>query len=163
MILKFSIQYVVIFNLKKNATKWFSGNVLHYFEAINYRHLTFSWKYSVVFQVSKLCTLLLKGVRSVLGSQGWDILVPGDASGTLIQVLYLTSRMSHVKVEFIYLYIFEYASLFFLLTCFFLTRLQVENIVPGSVPSSVTGPIILVVNRADGDEEVPPLLHLYMY
>ncbi|KAH6785738.1 chloroplastidic phosphoglucan [Perilla frutescens var. hirtella] len=69
----------------------------------------------VIFQVSKLCTLLLKAVRNVLGSQGWDILVPGDAVGTLIQV---------------------------------------ESIVPGSVPSSVTGPIILVVKRADGDEEV---------
>ncbi|KAG8378349.1 hypothetical protein BUALT_Bualt08G0128100 [Buddleja alternifolia] len=29
-----------------------------------------------------------------------------------------------------------------------------KNIVPGSVPSSVTGPVILVVNKADGDEEV---------
>lgn len=69
----------------------------------------------VIFQVSKLCTLLLKAVRNTLGSQGWDVLVPGDAFGTLIQV---------------------------------------ENIVPGSVPSSVTGPVILVVNKADGDEEV---------
>ncbi|KAL3845584.1 hypothetical protein ACJIZ3_002987 [Penstemon smallii] len=69
----------------------------------------------VIFQVSKVCTLLLKAVRSVLGSQGWDILVPGDASGTLIEV---------------------------------------ETIAPGSVPSSVKGPVILVVKRADGDEEV---------
>ncbi|XP_022851246.1 phosphoglucan, water dikinase, chloroplastic [Olea europaea var. sylvestris] len=69
----------------------------------------------VIFQVSKLCTLLLKAVRNTLGSQGWDVLVPGDAFGTLIQV---------------------------------------ENIVPGSVPSSVAGPVILVVNKADGDEEV---------
>ncbi|PIN06610.1 Phosphoglucan, water dikinase [Handroanthus impetiginosus] len=69
----------------------------------------------VIFQVSKLCTLLLKAVRNVLGSQGWDILVPGDACGTLIQV---------------------------------------ENLVPGSVPDKVSGPIILVVNKADGDEEV---------
>ncbi|KAK6115543.1 hypothetical protein DH2020_007812 [Rehmannia glutinosa] len=68
----------------------------------------------VIFQVSKLCTLLSKAVRNVVGSQGWDILVPGDAFGTLVQV---------------------------------------ENIVPGSVPSSVTGPIILVVSKADGDEE----------
>ncbi|KAL0323376.1 UNVERIFIED_CONTAM: Phosphoglucan, water dikinase, chloroplastic [Sesamum angustifolium] len=66
-------------------------------------------------RVSKLCTLHLKAVRNVLGSQGWDILVPGDAFGTLIEV---------------------------------------ESIVPGSVPSSVTGPIILVVSKADGDEEV---------
>lgn len=56
-------------------------------------NLIFNWKkYRVIFQVSKLCTLLLKGVRTVLGSQGWDILVPGDAVGTLIQVLYLTTR-----------------------------------------------------------------------
>lgn len=69
----------------------------------------------VIFQVSKLCTLLLKAVRSTLGSQGWDVIVPGAAHGTLVQV---------------------------------------ESIIPGSLPSSVTGPVILVVNRADGDEEV---------
>lgn len=38
---------------------------------------------------------------------------------------------------------------------------QVESIVPGSVPSSVTGPIILVVNKADGDEEVNLYISLY--
>lgn len=69
----------------------------------------------VVFQVSKLCTLLLKAVRRSLGSHGWDVLVPGAAFGVLVQV---------------------------------------ENIVPGSLPSTVHGPIILVVNKADGDEEV---------
>lgn len=35
-----------------------------------------------------------------------------------------------------------------------LIRLQVESIVPGSLPSSVTGPVILVVRKANGDEEV---------
>ncbi|XP_020206268.1 phosphoglucan, water dikinase, chloroplastic [Cajanus cajan] len=69
----------------------------------------------VIFQVSKLCTLLLKAVRNALGSEGWDVLVPGAALGKLVQV---------------------------------------ERIVPGSLPSSVEGPIILVVNKADGDEEV---------
>ncbi|CAI0453123.1 unnamed protein product [Linum tenue] len=69
----------------------------------------------VVFQVSKLCTVLLKAVRNTLGSQGWDVLVPGAAVGTLVQV---------------------------------------ESIVPGSLPPSAKGPIILVVNKADGDEEV---------
>ncbi|KAG5252100.1 phosphoglucan, water dikinase [Salix suchowensis] len=69
----------------------------------------------VIFQVSKLCTLLLKAVRSTLGSRGWDILVPGAAIGTLVQV---------------------------------------ESIVPGSLPSTIEGPIVLVVNKADGDEEV---------
>ncbi|CAH9136523.1 unnamed protein product [Cuscuta epithymum] len=69
----------------------------------------------VVFQVSKLCTLLLKSTRRTLGSHGWDVLIPGDSYGKL---------------------------------------LQVDRIVPGSLPSSVTGPVILVVNRADGDEEV---------
>ncbi|XVF29240.1 hypothetical protein REPUB_Repub15cG0104000 [Reevesia pubescens] len=69
----------------------------------------------VIFQVSKLCTLLLKAVRTALGSQGWDVLVPGVVSGTLVQV---------------------------------------ENIVPGALPSSLEGPVILVVNKADGDEEV---------
>ncbi|XP_022722471.1 phosphoglucan, water dikinase, chloroplastic-like [Durio zibethinus] len=69
----------------------------------------------VIFQVSKLCTLLLKAVRTALHSQGWDVLVPGVVSGTLVQV---------------------------------------KNIVPGSLPSSLEGPVILVVNKADGDEEV---------
>ncbi|CAK9138207.1 unnamed protein product [Ilex paraguariensis] len=41
---------------------------------------------SVIFQVSKLCTLLLKAVRTTLGSQGWDVLVPGAAFGTIIQI-----------------------------------------------------------------------------
>ncbi|KAK9088030.1 hypothetical protein Syun_030424 [Stephania yunnanensis] len=65
--------------------------------------------------VSKLCTLLLKAVRSILGSQGWDVLVPGIAVGTLVKV---------------------------------------ERIIPGSLSLSNSGPIILVVNKADGDEEV---------
>ncbi|KAM3357251.1 phosphoglucan, water dikinase, chloroplastic [Capsicum galapagoense] len=69
----------------------------------------------VVFQVSKLATLLLKAVRKTIGSSGWDVLVPGDAFGELIQV---------------------------------------ERIIPGNLPSSATGPVILVVNKADGDEEV---------
>ncbi|XP_047333546.1 phosphoglucan, water dikinase, chloroplastic isoform X2 [Impatiens glandulifera] len=69
----------------------------------------------VVFQASKLCSILLKAVRVVLGSHGWDVLVPGTASGTLIQV---------------------------------------ESIIPGTLPSSTNGPVILVVNKADGDEEV---------
>ncbi|GMH08067.1 hypothetical protein Nepgr_009907 [Nepenthes gracilis] len=69
----------------------------------------------VIFQVSRLCTLLLKAVRSTLAFQGWDVLVPGSAFGTLIQV---------------------------------------ESIGPGSLLSSITGPVILVVNKADGDEEV---------
>lgn len=69
----------------------------------------------VIFQVSKLCTVLLKAVRTALGSQGWDVLVPGAASGTLIQV---------------------------------------DKIVPGTLPASLTGPVILVVSKADGDEEV---------
>lgn len=47
---------------------------------------------SVIFQVSKFCTLLLKALRKVLGSEGWDILVPGDAFGTLVQVLYLMPK-----------------------------------------------------------------------
>jgi phosphoglucan, water dikinase len=44
---------------------------------------------SVIFQVSKLCTMLLKAVRIVLGSSGWDVLVPGVAHGTIIEVFFL--------------------------------------------------------------------------
>ncbi|KAH7573367.1 hypothetical protein JRO89_XS03G0130200 [Xanthoceras sorbifolium] len=69
----------------------------------------------VIFQVSKLCTLLLKAVRKTLGSQGWDVLVPGDALGKLVQVS---------------------------LRC------------PDHLSSDNVEPIILVVNKADGDEEV---------
>ncbi|KAG8048514.1 hypothetical protein GUJ93_ZPchr0009g355, partial [Zizania palustris] len=39
----------------------------------------------VVFQVSKLCTILLKAIRDVLGSSVWDVLVPGVAHGALIR------------------------------------------------------------------------------
>ncbi|KAL6854389.1 hypothetical protein ACP4OV_019292 [Aristida adscensionis] len=65
--------------------------------------------------VSKLCTVLLKAAREVLGSSVWDILVPGVAHGALIHV---------------------------------------ERIAPGSLPSSIKEPVVLVVNKADGDEEV---------
>ncbi|TVU50595.1 hypothetical protein EJB05_01972 [Eragrostis curvula] len=69
----------------------------------------------VIFQVSKLCTVLLKASRAVLGSSVWDVLVPGVVHGALIQV---------------------------------------ERIAPGLVPSSIKEPVVLVVNKADGDEEV---------
>ncbi|PKA66121.1 Phosphoglucan, water dikinase, chloroplastic [Apostasia shenzhenica] len=69
----------------------------------------------VMFQVSKLCTPLLKALRTSLGLLGWDVIVPGVAHGTI---------------------------------------LQVESITPGSLPSSIAGPVIIVVKKADGDEEV---------
>ncbi|PKU88114.1 phosphoglucan, water dikinase, chloroplastic [Dendrobium catenatum] len=69
----------------------------------------------VIFQVSKLCTLLLKALKTTLGSLGWDILVPGVVHGTF---------------------------------------LQVESIDPGSMASSIKGPVILAVKKANGDEEV---------
>lgn len=69
---------------------------------------------SVVFQLSKLCSLLLKAARTVAGEEGWDPLVPGIAVGTLVEV---------------------------------------DRILPGSLPSSA-GPIVLLVKEADGDEEV---------
>ncbi|KAH0899996.1 hypothetical protein HID58_049564 [Brassica napus] len=69
----------------------------------------------IIFQISKLCTVLLKAVRNTLGSEGWDVIVPGSISGTLVQV---------------------------------------DSIVPGSLPSTDGGPVILLVNKADGDEEV---------
>ncbi|RVW82078.1 Phosphoglucan, water dikinase, chloroplastic [Vitis vinifera] len=52
----------------------------------------------VIFQVSKLCTLLLKAVRSTLGSQGWDVIVPGAAHGTLVQHVYLSPLFPNVRV-----------------------------------------------------------------
>ncbi|KAK3139710.1 hypothetical protein QOZ80_5AG0388410 [Eleusine coracana subsp. coracana] len=69
----------------------------------------------VIFQVSKLCTLLLKAARTVLGSSVWDVLVPGVAHGALVQV---------------------------------------ERIAPGMLPPSIKEPVVLIVNKADGDEEV---------
>ncbi|GAQ78092.1 water dikinase [Klebsormidium nitens] len=41
---------------------------------------------SVVFQLSKLCSLLLKALRDVIGGGGWDALVSGSAVGTLVSV-----------------------------------------------------------------------------
>lgn len=38
--------------------------------------------------------------------------------------------------------------------CVYAICLQVDRIVPGSLPTSVEGPVILMVNKADGDEEV---------
>jgi hypothetical protein len=49
-------------------------------------NLTIYICFSVIFQVSKLCTVLLKATRAVLGSSVWDVLVPGVAQGVLIQV-----------------------------------------------------------------------------
>ncbi|KAH0855550.1 LOW QUALITY PROTEIN: hypothetical protein HID58_007906 [Brassica napus] len=60
--------------------------------------------------ISKLCTVLLKAKH--LGSEGWDVIVPGSTSGTLVQ---------HCA---------------------------------RSLPSTDGGPVILLVNKADGDEEV---------
>ena len=70
---------------------------------------------SVVFQIAKLCSLLLKAIRSTAGGDGFDVIMPGRATGALVEV---------------------------------------DRIVPGSLPSSATGPIILLVKQADGDEEV---------
>ncbi|XP_024402326.1 phosphoglucan, water dikinase, chloroplastic [Physcomitrium patens] len=70
---------------------------------------------SVVFQVAKLCSFLLKAIRTTAGGDGFDVIMPGRARGTL---------------------------------------LEVDRIVPGTLPTSATGPIILLVKQADGDEEV---------
>jgi phosphoglucan,water dikinase len=70
---------------------------------------------SVVFQVAKLCSLLLKAIRATVGGDGFDTIMPGRSAGLLVEV---------------------------------------DRIVPGSLPSSASGPVILLVRRADGDEEV---------
>jgi hypothetical protein len=53
---------------------------------------------SVIFQVSKLCTVLLKAVRAVIGLSGWDVLVPGETHGALIQVSSETMQESRMSV-----------------------------------------------------------------
>ncbi len=45
---------------------------------------------SVVFQLSKLCSLLLKGSRLASGGAEWDALVAG-ASPLTIALIYLTA------------------------------------------------------------------------
>ena len=70
---------------------------------------------SVVFQIAKLCSLLLKAIRTTAGGDGFDVIMPGRVTGVLVEV---------------------------------------DRIIPGSLPSSVTGSIILLVKQADGDEEV---------
>lgn len=39
---------------------------------------------------------------------------------------------------------------------------QVDHIVPGSVPLSVEGPLVLLVKEADGDEEVRRTVYCLM-
>lgn len=41
---------------------------------------------SVVFQIAKLCSMLLKAVRASAGGDGYDALMPGRAVGTLLEV-----------------------------------------------------------------------------
>ncbi|KAK8933206.1 hypothetical protein KSP39_PZI015865 [Platanthera zijinensis] len=41
---------------------------------------------SIIFQISKFCTSLLKALQTTLGSFGWDVLVPGVVHGTFLQV-----------------------------------------------------------------------------
>ncbi|GBG79977.1 hypothetical protein CBR_g30239 [Chara braunii] len=45
---------------------------------------------SVVFQLSKLCSLSLKSVRLATNGDGWDVLMPGSAVGTLVEVDQMT-------------------------------------------------------------------------
>ncbi|KAH9572132.1 hypothetical protein CY35_02G130500 [Sphagnum magellanicum] len=54
---------------------------------------------SVVFQVAKLCSMLLKAVRTIVGGEGFDTLMPGKAVGRLIEVDRITpsSLSSSVK------------------------------------------------------------------
>ncbi|KAK3262633.1 2,3-dihydroxyphenylpropionate/2,3-dihydroxicinnamic acid 1,2-dioxygenase, partial [Cymbomonas tetramitiformis] len=72
---------------------------------------------SVVFQLSKLCTAMLKATRAATGASAWDAIVSGSAEGTLVEV---------------------------------------DRIVPGALPSGAASDqgLILLVRRADGDEEV---------
>jgi len=54
---------------------------------------------SVVFQVAKLCSMLLKAVRTIVGGEGFDTLMPGKVVGRLIEVDRITpsSLSSSVK------------------------------------------------------------------
>lgn len=60
----------------------------------NYSEPNFLYMSSIVFQVSKLCTVLQKAIREVLGSTGWDVLVPGVAHGTLMRVFSVTKQQT---------------------------------------------------------------------
>ena len=70
---------------------------------------------SVVFQVAKLCSLLLKAIRAIVGGDGFDAIMPGRSAGLLVEV---------------------------------------DRMVPNTLLSSATNPLILLVKRADGNEEV---------
>ncbi|GAB2278422.1 hypothetical protein Dimus_013106, partial [Dionaea muscipula] len=52
-------------------------------------------------KVSKLYSLLLKAVRRTLTSQGWDVLVPGSASGTLVQGISVAPVWDFCKGHFV--------------------------------------------------------------
>lgn len=70
---------------------------------------------SLVFQVVKLCSLLLKAIRRTVGGDGFDAIMPGRAAGRLVEV---------------------------------------ERIAPSYLPSSDSGPLILLVKKASGEEEI---------
>lgn len=40
---------------------------------------------------------------------------------------------------------------------------QVERMTPGSLPLSISGPVVLVINKADGDEEVVYLVQVVIF
>nr|GMD68042.1 phosphoglucan, water dikinase, chloroplastic [Ipomoea batatas] len=79
--------------------------------------------------------------------------------------VFLTIVRSSIDLYASKLVLTIYISYFVLVICLFIRNMfgvffnrivecQVDRIVPGSLPSSETGPVILVVSKADGDEEV---------
>ncbi|KAI4329843.1 hypothetical protein MLD38_028184 [Melastoma candidum] len=59
-------------------------------------------------QVSKLCSLLLKGIGGAISSQGWDVLVSGTAVGTLVEVERIEAGVVKAPtVVFLILYVFR--------------------------------------------------------
>ena len=72
----------------------------------------------LVFQISKLAALLLKGIRTLAHLSPWDVIVPGTASGRLVAAR-------------------DFGNL------------------PDAHPDARDEPLIALLERAEGDEEIP--------
>lgn len=88
---------------------------------------------SVAFQVSKLAAMMARALRAAAGQEPWDVLVPGEVTGVLREAQQLDAAALAAS-----------------------SNGNGNGNGNGSHPSGDDG-VILVVRRADGDEELGPL------
>jgi hypothetical protein len=85
--------------------------------------------------------LTMGALDCVLAMCGWE------CYGTRAQPMYILLGLGETLDRFIYIVNIT----IYWVIC---KHYQVERIAPGSLPSSMKEPVVLVVNKADGDEEV---------